>query len=260
VALNPGTSWPGPTSTPCGRPHERREKMRDWWRSSTSWRSSGAAGFEWYKDSCWCGASRCACGRPPGRIAAAYAAMLREDPAKWIGSCTRFRAGHRILPEPDSWQRLRDVLTTERTGAMRGSLTAWSMACATGEEAWTLAMLLERPRGRLGAIPATGPGPRIGVDPQALVQAEGGPLPAARRGSHPRGDGAQPRQHPRWLFRGGARAAAPARLSAGRLTTLREPAGILRPGLLPEPADLPGSGRAAPGARPAFRALAPGGC
>jgi chemotaxis methyl-accepting protein methylase len=137
---------------------------------------SGAAGFEWYKDSCLVRRIEVRMRALRADSLLAYAAMLREDPGevdRLLHTISVRVTG--FFRNPDSWQRLRDVLTTERTGTARRALTAWSMGCATGEEAWTLAMLLTDHAIRQGGIPAD----RIlvhasDVDPQALVQAETG--------------------------------------------------------------------------------------
>ena len=136
----------------------------------------GAAGFEWYKDSCLVRRIEVRMRALRADSLLTYAAMLREDPAevdRLLHTISVRVTG--FFRNPDSWQRLRDVLETERTGAARGSITAWSMGCATGEEAWTLAMLLTDHAVRQGGIPAN----RIVVnasdmDPQALVQAQAG--------------------------------------------------------------------------------------
>ncbi len=137
---------------------------------------SGAAGFEWYKDSCLVRRIEVRMRALRADSLLAYAAMLREDPGevdRLLHTISVRVTG--FFRNPDSWQRLRDVLATQRTGAARRSIAAWSMGCSTGEEAWTLAMLLTEHAVRLGAIPVG----RIAVhasdmDPQALSQAEGG--------------------------------------------------------------------------------------
>lgn len=137
---------------------------------------NGAAGFEWYKDSCLVRRIEVRMRALRADSLLTYAAMLREDPAevdRLLHTISVRVTG--FFRNPDSWQRLRDVLETERTGAAHGSITAWSMGCATGEEAWTLAMLLIDHAVRQGGIPVD----RIMVnasdmDPQALAQAQAG--------------------------------------------------------------------------------------
>lgn len=137
---------------------------------------SGAAGFEWYKDSCLVRRIEVRMRALRADSLVAYAAMLREDPAevdRLLHTISVRVTG--FFRNPDSWQRLRDVMVTEGTGAARGSIRAWSMGCATGEEAWTLGMLLTDHAARQGGIPVEQV--RIhasDMDPQALVQAEAG--------------------------------------------------------------------------------------
>ncbi|HEV8198271.1 MAG TPA: protein-glutamate O-methyltransferase CheR [Gemmatimonadales bacterium] len=156
---------------------------------------SGAAGFEWYKDSCLVRRIEVRMRALRAESLLAYAAMLREDPGevdRLLHTISVRVTG--FFRNPDSWQRLRDVLETDRTGSATGTLTAWSMACATGEEAWTLAMLLTDHALRQGEIPRA----RIrihasDVDSQAIVQAETGrylpPAAVAIREVMPRNHG-----------------------------------------------------------------------
>lgn len=102
----------------------------------------GATGFEWYKDSCLVRRIEVRMRARQARSLQDYAAMLREDPHevdRLLHTLSIRVTG--FFRNPDSWQRLRDVLSENRVGE-GGRLSVWSMGCATGEEAWTLAMLI----------------------------------------------------------------------------------------------------------------------
>lgn len=99
----------------------------------------GGGGFEWYKESCLL-------RRVEVRMRArgidnlvAYAGLLTNDQAEvelLLHTLSVRVTG--FFRNPDSWCRLRDLLGSDRPGR----IAAWSMGCATGEEAWSMAMLL----------------------------------------------------------------------------------------------------------------------
>jgi two-component system, chemotaxis family, CheB/CheR fusion protein len=135
----------------------------------------GAAGFEWWKDSCLVRRIEIRMRARGAESLFAYAAYLRDDPGevdRLLHTISVRVTG--FFRNPDSWQALRNLLEVERIGA-RGRITAWSMGCSTGEEAWSLAMLLTEHATRAGTPPAD----RILVqasdlDPQAVAAGQAG--------------------------------------------------------------------------------------
>lgn len=118
-----------------------------------------------------------------------YVTRLDHDPAeleRLLDALTiNVTAGFR---NPEAWHRLdRELPTLPVAG--NGPLTAWSAGCATGEEAWTLALLLARAlvsRGhRLDTsslrVDATD------VDPAAVAAASAGRYPASAFADAPPG-------------------------------------------------------------------------
>ena len=102
----------------------------------------GAGGFEWYKDSCLL--RRIEVRMRARRVAtlSRYAALLEDDPDeldRLLHTLSVRVTG--FFRNPDTWHRLRELLVLEPVAKERG-LRAWSMGCATGEETWSLAMLL----------------------------------------------------------------------------------------------------------------------
>jgi len=135
----------------------------------------GAAGFEWWKDSCLVRRIEIRMRARTVESLFAYAALLRDDPGevdRLLHTISVRVTG--FFRNPDSWRALQNLLEVERIGA-RGRITAWSMGCSTGEEAWTLAMLLTDYAVRAG----TPPPERIMVqaselDRQAVAAAQAG--------------------------------------------------------------------------------------
>lgn len=113
----------------------------------------GASGFEWYKESCLLRRIEVRMRARSAPSLAAYAVLLEEDADE---------AGHLLhtlsvrvtsfFRNPDTWARLRQVLQERRIGS-GGRIRAWSMGCATGEEAWSLAFLLLDHARRAGGPP-----------------------------------------------------------------------------------------------------------
>jgi chemotaxis methyl-accepting protein methylase len=102
----------------------------------------GAGGFEWYKDSCLLRRIEVRMRARGATSLAGYAGLLAEDPdevERLLHTLSVRVTG--FFRNPDSWQRLRELLSEEPAGIERG-VVAWSMGCATGEESWSLAMLL----------------------------------------------------------------------------------------------------------------------
>lgn len=102
----------------------------------------GAGGFEWYKDSCLLRRIEVRMRARGVGTLSGYAALLEDDPAeleRLLHTLSVRVTG--FFRNPDTWKRLRDVLAGDPAAGTSG-LRAWSMGCATGEEAWSLAMLL----------------------------------------------------------------------------------------------------------------------
>ena len=141
---------------------------------------SGGGGFEWYKDSCLLRRIEVRMRARGVGTMSGYAMLLSEDAVEVerllhtlsVRVTSFFR-------NPDTWSRLLELLATDRLG-VAGEVSAWSMACATGEEAWSLAMLLlEHARQAGGAPPPEGI--RVcasDVDAQALDTAMAGRYPS----------------------------------------------------------------------------------
>lgn len=136
----------------------------------------GAGGFEWYKDSCLLRRIEVRMRARGAATLSGYAAMLAEDPEeleRLLHTLSVRVTG--FFRNPDSWQRLRELLEKEPLGVERGVM-AWSMGCATGEESWSLAMLLID-LARHAANPRAMAEVRVlasDVDAQALAYAEAG--------------------------------------------------------------------------------------
>ena len=140
--------------------------------------SRGAGGFEWYKDSCLLRRIEVRMRARRVGTLSEYAALLEVDPVEvdqLLHTLSVRVTG--FFRNPDTWICLRATLAALPASAERG-LSAWSMGCATGEETWSLAMLLRdlaRPAGP-GAMEQVAV---IGsdVDAQALAVAEAGRYP-----------------------------------------------------------------------------------
>jgi len=144
----------------------------------------GAGGFEWYKESCLLRRIEVRMRARGVGTLSGYAGLLAGDAAEMerlLRALSVRVTG--FFRNPDTWLRLFEVFAAERLGA-GGRLQAWSMGCSTGEEAWSLAMLLLAHSRRSGGVPAPETIRIIGsdVDAQALSIAEAGvyPAPAAR--------------------------------------------------------------------------------
>lgn len=141
----------------------------------------GAGGFEWYKESCLLRRIEVRMRARAVGTLSGYAALLESDPeeldlllrALSVRVTSFFR-------NPDTWQRLAELLALDRIGSA-GRITAWSMGCATGEEPWSLAMLLLAHSRRSGGVPPVDSIRVIAsdVDAQALSAAETGRYPAS---------------------------------------------------------------------------------
>jgi chemotaxis methyl-accepting protein methylase len=139
----------------------------------------GAGGFEWYKDSCLLRRIEVRMRARRVGTLSSYAALLENDPVELE------RLMHTLsvrvtgfFRNPDTWMALRTTLEGLPASAERG-LSAWSMGCATGEEVWSLAMLLRdlaRPAGSEAMAQVSVLG--SDVDAQALAVAEAGRYPA----------------------------------------------------------------------------------
>jgi two-component system CheB/CheR fusion protein len=139
----------------------------------------GAGGFEWYKDSCLLRRIEVRMRARGVDSLSRYAALLENDPdelERLLHTLSVRVTG--FFRNPDTWHRLRELLSQEPVVKERG-LRAWSMGCATGEETWSLAMLL--------LDLARGAGPQAmtqvsvlgsDVDEQALAVATAGRYPS----------------------------------------------------------------------------------
>lgn len=118
-----------------------------------------------------------------------YLAVLDRDPAEverlldalTIGVTSGFR-------NPEAWSRLEGELGTLFETAAR-PFTAWSAGCATGEEAWTVALLLADALMRRGSRPDPS-ALRVDatdVDPAAIARAQAGRYSAAAFEQAPKG-------------------------------------------------------------------------
>ena len=141
--------------------------------------SRGGGGFEWYKDSCLLRRIEVRMrARGVGSLSG-YAALLADDPEevdRLLHTLSVRVTG--FFRNPDTWHRLRAILSEDRPGPS-GGITAWSMGCATGEEAWSLAMLLLEVASHNGSPPPCDI--RVvasDVDAHALETAQAGRYPA----------------------------------------------------------------------------------
>lgn len=139
----------------------------------------GAGGFEWYKESCLLRRIEVRMRARAVTSLVAYAGLLADDPEETA------RLLHTLsvrvtsfFRNPDSWARLRQLLE-ERGVGRGGRITAWSMGCATGEEAWSLAfLLLDHARRAGGPPPETIRVIASDVDHEGLATAKAGRYPA----------------------------------------------------------------------------------
>ncbi len=141
----------------------------------------GAGGFEWYKESCLLRRIEVRMRARGVGTLTGYAGLLAGDAhemERLLRALSVRVTG--FFRNPDTWLRLYELLPSERMGAA-GRLHAWSMGCSTGEEAWSLAMLLLAHSRRSGGVPGADGIRIIGsdVDAQALSVAEAGVYPAA---------------------------------------------------------------------------------
>jgi len=143
----------------------------------------GAGGFEWYKESCLLRRLEVRMRARGVGTLTGYAELLAEDPeevARLLRSLSVRVTG--FFRNPDTWRRLDELLAADRLGAS-GRIDAWSMGCSTGEEAWSLALLLLAHARRAGGVPLPAAIHVTGsdVDAEALAIAEAGVYPAAAR-------------------------------------------------------------------------------
>ncbi len=141
---------------------------------------SGGGGFEWYKDSCLLRRIEVRMRARGVGTMSGYAMLLSEDQAeveRLLHTLSVRVTG--FFRNPDTWSRLLELLAADRMGTA-GTISAWSMACATGEEAWSLAMLLLAHARQSGGVPPAEAIRVIGsdVDAQALDIAVAGWYPS----------------------------------------------------------------------------------
>lgn len=114
--------------------------------------------------------------RASGRSLADYAGLLDTDheerrrllSALAIGVTSFFR-------NPTVWRRLLELL---RAAPARGPVAAWSAGCATGEEAYSVAMLLAWVAGAPGSLPGEWRIDATDLDERSLAVAREGRYPA----------------------------------------------------------------------------------
>jgi chemotaxis methyl-accepting protein methylase len=108
-----------------------------------------------------------------------YAALLKEDAAEYEHLLDAIAINvSRFWRNGEVWQVLRDTVVPELLAADEGPVRMWSAGAASGEEAHTLAMIVEERRQAMGAA---APEVRIlgtDLDPQALARARRGTYPA----------------------------------------------------------------------------------
>lgn len=143
--------------------------------------AGGAGGFEWYKETCLLRRIELRMRARGVGTLSGYAGLLAGEPAeleRLLRSLSVRVTG--FFRNPDTWRRLLELLGAEGTGST-GRLTAWSMGCSTGEEAWSLAMLALAHSRRAGGVPAASAIRIVAsdIDAQALEMAEAGSYPAA---------------------------------------------------------------------------------
>ena len=105
-------------------------------------RHRGAGGLELYKDSCLVRRIEMRMRVRGVASLAGYADLLARDASetdRLIGSLSVRVTG--FFRDPESWRRLSEVLAAEPESS-GAPFFAWSMGCSTGEEAWSLALLL----------------------------------------------------------------------------------------------------------------------
>ena len=138
-------------------------------------RHRGAGGLELYKDSCLVRRIEMRMRVRGVGTLAGYASLLARDATetdRLIGSLSVRVTG--FFRDPESWRRLAEVLA-EEWGSSETPFFAWSMGCSTGEEAWSLALLL---RGSGNGFQVVG----SDVSARAVAVAEAGVYdPAAAR-------------------------------------------------------------------------------
>lgn len=141
----------------------------------------GAGGFEWYKESCLLRRLEARMRARGVGTLSGYAGLLAADPEEMdrlLRSLSVRVTG--FFRNPDTWRRLDELIAADRLGST-GRIRAWSMGCSTGEEAWSLALLLLAHARRSGGVPGPAAIRVTGsdVDAGALAIAEAGSYPAA---------------------------------------------------------------------------------
>ena len=114
----------------------------------------GAGGFEWYKENCLLRRVEVRMRARGLTSLVAYAGVLAHDPEeveRLLHTLSVRVTG--FFRNPDTWRCLRQHLQGVHPGG-GGRMVAWSMGCATGEEAWSLAMLLLDHAAEAGTPPA----------------------------------------------------------------------------------------------------------
>ena len=102
----------------------------------------GMGGVEWYKDSCLLRRIEVRMRARDVGTLIRYAALLADDASeaeRLLHTLSVRVTG--FFRNPETWLRLWSILGEEAAPGGAGR-RAWTMGCATGEEAWSLAMLL----------------------------------------------------------------------------------------------------------------------
>lgn len=108
-----------------------------------------------------------------------YATLLAADPAEYDHLLDALTINvTRFYRNPETWDLLAARILPRLWAARGGAVRCWSVGCASGEEPYTLAMLLLEQGRRAGAVP-----PPMWVDATDLDQRV---LDQARTGRYPR--------------------------------------------------------------------------
>ncbi len=107
-------------------------------------RRRGGAAARWYKDGCLVRRIELRMRARKVPTITGYASLLTRDPAEaeQLLDALSIRVTG-FFRDPDSWRRLGDLLDSDPVGR-EPPRQAWSMGCSTGEEAWSLALLIRQ--------------------------------------------------------------------------------------------------------------------
>jgi len=143
-------------------------------------RRRGGAGFEWYKESCLVRRIEIRMRARGVESLAGYAGLLARDSGEADRLLRALSVGVTgFFRNPDTWRRLGEMVAAQPPGTGE-RLSGWSMGCSTGQEAWSLAILLLAHGRRTGNPPDAGiQVVASDLDARALAVARTGNYPAA---------------------------------------------------------------------------------